>query len=162
MNQYALLAHVAPGLTLQVENLATESLSYLLRRYRTAHEAFVDLVSTIGYVPPGDLEFSTQVHMQHGSIPDLVGATMDGTGVLLVESKFWAPLTPNQPAGYLRQLSEDRKGMVLFIAPVGRYEELWQQLVVRCQAEGWELRDGREVSPNWRGACVGECSSRLR
>jgi hypothetical protein len=62
--------------------------------------------------------------MQHGNIPDLVGATTDGTGVLLVESKFWAPLTPNQPIGYLRRLPVDREGMVLFIAPEGRYETL--------------------------------------
>jgi hypothetical protein len=109
LNQYSLLAHVAPGLTTQFENLATESLLYLLRSYREAHQAFVELVSTIGYVPPSDLRFDTQVHMQHGNIPDLVGSTEDKTGVLLVESKFWAPLTPNQPTGYLRRLPTDRE-----------------------------------------------------
>ena len=85
MHQYSLLAHVAPGLTTQFENLATESLLYILQRYGTAYEAFVDVVSTTGCDPPRDLAFRTQVHMQHGSIPDLVGATEDGTGVLLVE-----------------------------------------------------------------------------
>jgi hypothetical protein len=143
LNQYSLLAHVAPGLTLQRENLATKSLLYLLRTYGEAHEAFIELLSTIGYVVPGDLKFSTQVRMQHGSIPDLVGATTDGTGVLLVESKFWAPLTPNQPTGYLRRLPTDREAMVLFVAPEGRYEELWQQLVARCHGEGLELGDER-------------------
>jgi hypothetical protein len=158
LNQHSLLAHVAPGLTLQVENLATESLLYLLRKYRNAHEAFVHLVSTIGYVVLGDLEFSTQVRMQHGSIPDLVGATTDGTGVLLVESKFWASLTPNQPTGYLRRLPEDREGMVLFIAPEGRYEDLWQELVARCQAEGIQLKDETGEPPNWRAARISEVS----
>ena len=94
MNQYSLLGHVAPRMTSQMENFATESLLYLLRSYREAHKAFVELVSTIGYVPPSDLRFDTQVHMQHGNIPDLVGSTEDKTGVLLVESKFWAPLPP--------------------------------------------------------------------
>ena len=75
LNQYSLLARVAPGLTSQLENLATKSLLYLLQRYGTAHEAFVDLVSTTGYEPPSDLKFSTQVYMQYGNIPDLVGAT---------------------------------------------------------------------------------------
>ena len=42
----------------------------------------------------------------------------------MVESKFWAPLTPNQPIGYLRRLPVDREGMVLFIAPEGRYGTL--------------------------------------
>ena len=125
MNQYSLLARVSPGLTSQLENLATKSLLYLLRRYGTAHEAFVGVVSTTGYEPPSDLTFNAQVHMQYGNIPDLVGATEDETGVLLVESKFWAPLTPNQPAGYLDRLPTDREGMVLFIAPKKSYEELW-------------------------------------
>jgi hypothetical protein len=143
LDQYSLLGHIAPVLTLQTENLATEALLYLLQRYKTAHVAFVELMSTIDYVPPSDLAFSTQMRMQQGSIPDLVGTTTDGTGVLLVESKFWAPLTPNQPTGYLRRLPTDREAMVLFVAPEGRYEELWQQLVARCHGEGLELGDER-------------------
>ena len=88
MKQNSLLAYVARDLTLQVENLATDSLLYLLCTYKKAREAFIELLSPMGYVAPDDLEFSTQVHMQHGSIPDLVGATTNGTGVLLVESKL--------------------------------------------------------------------------
>jgi hypothetical protein len=154
--QYSLLAHVAPGLTSQFENLATESLLYVLQRYGTAHEAFVDVVSTTGYDPPRDLAFSTQVHMQHGNIPDLVGATEDGTGVLLVESKFWAPLTTNQPVGYLRRLPTDREGMVLFIAPERRRQTLWQELVNRCQREGLELSEETGDSPHWQSARTSE------
>ena len=77
MNQYSLLARVAPGLTSQLENLATESLLYLLQQYEGTREAFVELASTVGYAGPRDLQFSTQVHMEYGSIPDLVGATTD-------------------------------------------------------------------------------------
>jgi hypothetical protein len=152
LDRYSLLAHVAPGLTTQFENLATESLLYLLRRYGTAHDAFVGVVSTTGYDPPRDLVFSTQIHTQHGSIPDLVGATEDGTGVLLVESKFWTPLTRNQPTGYLRRLPQDREGMVLVIAPKSRCEELWPELVARCEEETLEVWDEKGEPPNWRAA----------
>jgi hypothetical protein len=152
LNQYSLLARVAPGLTSQLENLATKSLLYLLQRYGTAHEAFVDLLSTTGYEPPSDLTFNAQVHMQYGNIPDLVGATEDETSVLLVESKFWAPLTPNQPAGYLDRLPTYREGMVLFIAPKKRYEELWNRLVARCGRDGLEVWDETREPPNWRTA----------
>jgi hypothetical protein len=152
MNQYSLLARVAPGLTSQSENLATKSLLYLLQRYGTAHEAFVDLVSIVGYEPPSDLTFNAQVHMPYGNIPDLVGATEGEPGVLLVESKFWARLTPNQPAGYLDRLPTDREGMVLFIAPKKGYEELWDRLVARCGREGLEVRSETGEPPNWRAA----------
>jgi len=143
-------------MTSQMENLATESLLYLLRSYKEAHKAFVELVSIIGYVPPSDLRFDTQVHMQHGSIPDLVGSTEDKTGVLLVESKFWAPLTPNQPTGYLRRLPTHREGMVLFIVPERRRQALWQELVARCQREGLELSEETGNPPNWQSARTSE------
>jgi hypothetical protein len=152
LNQYSLLAHVAPRLTTQFENLATESLLYLLQRYGEARGAFVDLASTVGFVGPRDLTFDTQVHMEYGSIPDLVGATKGETNVLLVESKFWASLTPNQPTGYLNRLPADREGMVLFIAPERRYEELWRELMGRCLGEGFELTEEAGEPPNWRVA----------
>lgn len=155
MNQHSLLAHVAPRLTTQFENLATESLLYLLEQYSEARVAFVDLASTVGYVGPRDLTFATQVHMEYGSIPDLVGTTEGGTNVLLVESKFWASLTPNQPTGYLNRLPQNGEGMVLFIAPERRYEELWQQLVARCNSEGFEISDETGESPTW---CVARTS----
>jgi hypothetical protein len=156
LDRYSLLAHVAPGLTSQFENLATESLLYLLRRYGAAHDAFAEVVSTMGYHPPRDLVFSTQVHMQHGSVPDLVGATADETGVLLVESKFWAPLTPNQPAGYLDRLPANRNGMVLFVAPEERCDHLWKELGARCLRVGFELADETGEPPNWLAARTSE------
>lgn len=36
MDLYSLLGHVAPGLTSRLENLAPESLLYILRRYGEA------------------------------------------------------------------------------------------------------------------------------
>ncbi len=81
-----MLGHVAPGLTFQLENLAPESLLYILRRYGEAREAFVYLASTVGYAGPKDLTFDTQVRMQHGNIPDLVDGTTNGARVLLAES----------------------------------------------------------------------------
>ncbi len=150
LDRYSLLGQLVPGLTAQRENVATEALLYLLRRYGTVHEAFVDLASTVGYAAPSELTFDTQVHMEQGSIPDLVGTTANGEGVLLVESKFWAPLTPNQPTGYLRRLPADREGMVLFVAPERRYETLWPELLGRCQDEGLEPRDETGEPPSWR------------
>lgn len=157
LNRYSLLGHIAPRLTSQLENLATEALLYLLRRCETAHDAFIDLVSTTGHATPVDLTFGSQVRMRHGGIPDLVGQTADGKHVLLVEAKFWAPLTANQPSNYLRRLPDDERGTVLFVAPESRQEALWQELSDRCRAEGLELDEEIADSPCWRTAgTVGE------
>ena len=154
MDRYSLLGHVAPGLTSQLENLATEALLYLLRRYEPAKEAFVDLVSATGHAATGDLAFGSQVRMSHGSIPDLVGQAADGAEVLLVEAKFWAPLTQNQPAGYLRRLPEDERGTVLFLAPEERQESLWQTLSDRCRAAGLDPQEETADLPRWLAARV--------
>ena len=86
MDRYSLLGHVAPSLTFRLENLATESLLHIMRRYGEAREAFMDLASDVAYAGPKDLTFDTQVRMQHGNIPDLVGGTTNGARVLLAES----------------------------------------------------------------------------
>ncbi len=138
MDRYSLLGHVAPGATSRLEDLATESLSYLLQRYGGAREAFADLVATMGQVRQDELAFSTQARGL-GGIPDLVGKSPGGEEVLLVESKFWARLTANQPTGYLRRLSSKEQGIVLFVAPEARCDGLWEELLARCSKESIEV-----------------------
>lgn len=151
-SRYSLLGHVVPSATRQVENAATEALAYILQEYGRAREAFVGLISaTMGSVGEGDLTFGTQVRMLGGGVPDLVGIDSDGE-VLLVESKFWAPLTPRQPTGYLRRLPAHGNGLVLFLAPEARHETLWQELANRCRAAGLEPQDETGDAPNWRAA----------
>ncbi len=75
---------------------------------------------------------------------------------MLVESKFWAPLTPNQPTGYLSRLPPDKEGLVLFIAPEARYRTLWQELLGRCKAAGLEPRDETGDPPHWRAVRISQ------
>lgn len=152
MDRYSLLGHVAPGVTSQVENLATESLLYLLHRYRWVHESFEGMASSIGRNNLHGLSFDTQASMSDAARPDLRGTKTDGRSVLLVEVKFWAQLTPNQPVNYLRLLPSESGGMVLFMAPEARFETLWSELVLRCVAGGIELKGSEEQPPRFRSA----------
>ena len=66
-----------------------------------------------------------------GEIPDLSSYDEDGIKRVLIEAKFWAELTKNQPNQYLKQLQADRKGRaaaLLFVAPRARLETLWPEL----------------------------------
>ena len=46
---------------------------------------------------------------KEGEIPDLVCFDDKGEKQVLIEAKFWADLTKNQPNQYLKQLLEDRQ-----------------------------------------------------
>ncbi|MYE53917.1 MAG: hypothetical protein F4X34_01810 [Chloroflexi bacterium] len=46
----------------------------------------------------------------------------------MIEAKFWAGLTNNQPNGYLERLPSDGPSVLLFVAPETRRDTLWTEL----------------------------------
>ena len=57
----------------------------------------------------------------------------------LIEVKFWAGLTENQPNTYLKELlknATDKPSVLLFVAPVLRQETLWPELLRLADAGG--------------------------
>ncbi len=60
--------------------------------------------------------------------PDLAGYGPDGRERVLIEAKFWAGLTRNQPVAYLKRLPEDEPSALLVVAPAKRRETLWNEL----------------------------------
>jgi hypothetical protein len=111
------------------EDLATEGLCHLLR-HRVAAKAFIDYLDVpIQDALLGTLRFSTQEPVEEGEGRlDLRGTGDDGRAPLLVESKFWAGLTANQPNAYLRELEEQPGGVLLFIVPQPRLASLWPKV----------------------------------
>lgn len=129
MTSDSLLGHLAwrfPGAT---EDIATEALQYILSKHERAQTGLADLLKSGGAKDvPMDC-FKTQRVYQRTQKPDLV-AFNEGKEVLLVESKFWAWLTSNQPNGYLGLMMKDLPDAktLLFIAPRARQPELWKEL----------------------------------
>ena len=70
-----------------------------------------------------------------GERPDLV--CLDGEGIkhVLMEAKFDALLTENQPVNYLRYLPKDRNSALLVVAPRRRLEWLWTEMMDLVRAE---------------------------
>ena len=60
--------------------------------------------------------------------PDLAGFDRDGHERVLIEAKFWAGLTDNQPVAYLERLLANTPSALLFVAPAARLETLWNEL----------------------------------
>jgi len=138
MSTPSLFGHLASRFAPHPENLATEALLYVLRS-PTARAALVRGLGRAGATLPRDLRFSSQVVAEDSSIPDLIGKDEDGQKRLIVEAKFWAGLTENQPGAYIAQLPGELDSVLLFVAPAARFTSLWPELLSRAQghlAEG--------------------------
>ena len=78
---------------------------------------------------------TSRASVESGAIADMACRDEHDSVVAFIESKFWAPLTDNQPVAYWRALSADKPGVLLFLAPHRRIESgsLWDELVDRLR-----------------------------
>jgi len=135
----SLFGHLAIRLHPHPENIATEALSYVLGQSRVASDSFVRLInqrklhSELKLHVESGQSFSTQVTGDDQSRPDLIGINENGEKQIIIEAKFWAGLTNNQPLAYLKQLPSTNNGLLLFIAPHQRFNTLWPELIQRCK-----------------------------
>jgi hypothetical protein len=128
-----LFGHLVQRFSNSPENLATESLSFILNRSHVARDTFINFFEHLNIPLPQELRFETQASDNNDSgIPDLVGKNASGNIIFLGESKFWAGLTDNQPVTYLHRLIHANGNLLLFIAPAKRFSLLWPELRRRC------------------------------
>lgn len=145
----SVLAYLATRFATHPENLATEALNFVIASSASARGALIDLCRQVSDQQLGDLTFSTQRTYEDGSRPDLVGRAIDGCEPVVIEAKFWAGLTSNQPVAYLAALPEN--GLLLFVAPEERAQTLWAELLRRtgsataAGAGGVRWRDTRAI-----------------
>lgn len=141
MTNPPLLAYLAERFVSQRENLATESLAYILTRSRAARHAVIRSFRLFGAVLPDDLRFSTQAAGADEAIPDLVGEDDEGHLRLIIEAKFWAGLTDAQPCTYLARLDAQEPGVLVFVVPERRVDLVWHELLRRCASDHIEVTD---------------------
>ena len=131
--QNTLLAHIVPMYG-KTELVATEALRYILQQSEAARKALEDMVRTGGARIGTLTRFETEVSGEEGERVDLVCFDRNGTKRLLIEAKFWAGLTDNQPNTYIDGLPEHGHSALLFVAPAQRIETLWPELCRRAEA----------------------------
>ena len=125
---WTLLADLIPRLTNRIEDSAVEALGFILKESQASLAALNSLVRTGGVIMPEIVRVRTQVSGDEGTRPDLVGFDAEGKERLLIEAKFWAGLTDNQPNAYLARLPDDSPAALLFVAPEARIPALWPEL----------------------------------
>lgn len=134
MTDDTLLAHLAPRFTDRIEDLAVEALGYILSKSEVAKCALAEMLREGGV----DVGRIARVRTQNPVTgenqererprPDLTARDETGATRVLIEAKFGAGLTENQPVKYLDGLPEDRPSALLFVAPERRREVLWTDL----------------------------------
>ncbi len=137
-NETTLFAHIAPWLTDRIEDVAVEALGYIMSNSEAARTALSNAVKDGGIEVGSINRVETWEIGDEGAIPDLVCFDEDDSQNLLIEAKFWAELTKNQPNQYIKQLQEkrqDRSAVLLFVAPRARLELLWPELCDRARKE---------------------------
>lgn len=129
-----LLAHLAGRFPGNQEDIATEALAHILVKSAASLEAFNDVVqSGVRDVKPIKA-VRTQV-LEGNSIPDMVGFDDERKERVIVEVKFWAGLTDNQPNAYLNRLPDDGPAVLMFLAPDDRIKSLWPDLRGRVERQ---------------------------
>ena len=128
----SLLAKISPMFSGRTEDVAVEALGHILNSSESARDALSEVLR-IGGAEVGKIaEVETQVTIEDDARPDLAAYNEDGSRCVLIEAKFWAGLTKNQPLTYLRHLlREPKTSALLFVAPHARYESLWAELKQR-------------------------------
>lgn len=120
----------------QAENLATEALYYILANSPAAREGLSRFFGLFDPRLNGELLFKTQFYDEDAAIPDLVGLDEDYDQTCIIESKFWAGLTDNQPVTYIQRLKPEKPSILLFLVPSKRLESIWYEILNRCEEAG--------------------------
>jgi hypothetical protein len=141
VNSKTLFGHLALRFSSHPENLATEALAFILKNSPAASTAFIRALRTVGADVPDAVTYETQQVGVENSIPDMKCFDPTGTVRIIVENKFWAGLTDNQPTTYLRELPTGQSSVLLFIVPETRRKLVWDDLARRCEKAEIQVAD---------------------
>ena len=113
------------------EDVASESLTYILKKSVRTRQAINQIINQNTGLKFTDLHYQTQKTGVKLEKPDISGTDKNGKEVLLIEAKFWASLTDNQPNGYLDRLSENT--LLMFLAPTLRVRAIYDEVLRRVK-----------------------------
>ena len=130
-----LLAYLVSSFPGNTENIATEALRHIFDHSDACGVALNDVIQSGVRGVNAVTTVKTQVIQEDGVRPDLVGFDETGVERVLIEVKFWAGLTDNQPNGYIRVLPDDGPALLMFLVPEERVQSLWPQLQGRINQE---------------------------
>jgi|TARA_B110000091_G_scaffold119593_1_gene128748 hypothetical protein len=141
----SLLGELAERFVTQKENLASEALNIILNKSKEANQAVCNVISKLDDRIEENLKFTTQVHSSKDSaIPDLIGYSSHNKPVVIVEAKFWASLTKNQPETYISRLPDQTPSVLVFLAPQKRKYSLYMEIISRLNESKLDFKENKD------------------
>ncbi|MFM7585778.1 MAG: hypothetical protein ACKO6M_02020 [Bacteroidota bacterium] len=111
------------------EDIASESLTYILQKSLNACQALDSLVLYDSGIVVSDLTYRTQLVGENKERPDISGFDDSGIEKVILEAKFWSALTANQPVEYLNRMPEN--SVLIFICPALRTRSIFSEVMIR-------------------------------
>lgn len=120
------------------EDIASNGLSYILNSSEFARKTLKDFIFDKSNINIGEVNYLTQSVGGKLERPDISGINTEGKEKLIIEAKFWASLTKNQPIEYLNRLYGN--SVLLFICPKLREAALFNELKFRLENDGLSIK----------------------
>lgn len=129
MNGSGFLSFIAERYHRKSEDVASDVVTYLINEF-PVQDAIRALLTKLGFPDPPFRFRACSRRSGENGIPDIKLYDKDGNARIIIENKFWAILTQNQPCGYLKDSGVE---LVLFVVPKSRVRRIWKE-VCRCCA----------------------------
>ena len=124
------------------EDIASESLTYILKKSISARQTINRIVNSDTGLTFSDLTFKTQNVGKKLERPDISGINENGKESLLIEAKFWASLTSNQPNEYLNRLGDN--SVLIFLVPSSRIRAIYDEVLNRVRKKFFDIETDPE------------------
>lgn len=109
------------------EDIASKGLCYILEKSDNAKKAINTLIQNEININLQVTQFVAQNVGKDLERPDICGYDVNNKEKLIIEAKFWASLTANQPNKYLERLSHGNS-VLMFVCPDLRKISLFEEL----------------------------------
>lgn len=124
------------------EDIASESLTYILNKSVKAKDSIKKLIKHETGLNISELNYLNQKSGDDLERPDICGIDENGGERLLIESKFWASLTDNQPNSYINRIDEN--SVLLFLVPSLRVRTLYEEILRKIKNKYNEIIEDSE------------------
>ena len=108
------------------EDIASDGLKHILQNSVYAKNYLQTLIFAKTNIQLPELNYTNQISKNELGRTDISGLDINSEENLIIEAKFWASLTENQPISYLKRINANR--VLLFVCPTLRKNSLFIEL----------------------------------